>query len=75
MKALRIISMIIGITIIFIGIWQEMKAIKIIKENPNHDSGEACLCMILNTIIILIGITIAYYGPKMMIGINKFLSL
>ncbi len=75
MNALRIISMIIGIAIIFIGIWQEMKTIRIIKENPNHDGGEACLCIILIAIIFLIGIAIACYGPEMVIGIDKFLSL
>lgn len=75
MTALRIISAIIGIAIMVIGIWQEMKTIRIIREDPKHDSGEACLCIILIAIIFLIGATIACYGPEMVIGIDKFLSL
>ncbi len=74
MTALRIISIIAGIIIIFIGLYHEMKTIKIMKENPNHDSGEACLCIIMSVIILLTGMTMACYGPEIVIGISDFLS-
>lgn len=75
MAALRIISVIIGIVIIFTGLYYEMKTIKITKENPNHDSGEACLCIIVSVIIFLIGSAIAWYGPEMILAIHNFLNL
>lgn len=58
---LKIVIDIIGLVIIAVGVYFEVKTCYLINKNPEHDTGEACLSVFVSLLPILIGATILLY--------------